>query len=82
MHHYGEKFTTSKVYGDTFEIQCTNHVSGAVITLSGPVRGVFESGEEVMDEGFAHHLGIKFAHFLKQNLMGGPAASTPRQARA
>ncbi len=76
MHHYGEAFTTSRVYGDTFEIQCANHITGAVLTLSGPVHGVFESGEEVMDEHFAHDLGMKLAHFLRQNLMGGPAAST------
>ena len=80
MHHYGEEFTTSRVYGDTFEIQCANHVTGAVLTLSGPVRGVFESGKEVMDERFAHALGTKLAHFLRQNLMGGPSVLTRRRA--
>jgi hypothetical protein len=73
MHHYGEEFTTSMIYGDRFEIQCRNHVTGAVLTLSGPVKGAFESGNEVMDESFARDLGIKLARFLKQSLMGGPA---------
>ena len=82
MHHYGEKSTTSTVYGDTFEIQCKNQITGAVLTLSGPVRGVFESGNEVMDEPFAQALGMKLARFLRENLMGGPAPATRRQVSA
>jgi hypothetical protein len=78
MHHYGEAFTTSTVGDYTFEIQCTNHVTGAVLTLSGPVRGVFESGNELVDEQFAQALGTKLAQFLRQNLTGGSTVPSRR----
>ena len=70
MHHFGEQYTKAKADGKTFEIQCTNHVTGAIVKLSGPVRGVFEAGNEVMDQDFAHNLGMKLARFLRENLMG------------
>ena len=81
MHHYGEAFTTSTIDENNFEIQCTNHVTGAVLTLSGPVRGVFESGDEAMDEGFAHAFGIRLAQFLRQNLTGGTKVPARRPAK-
>jgi len=76
MHHYGEAFTTAKVEGNSFKIQCTNHVTGAVVTLSGPVQGVFEASDEEVDLPFANNLARKLAHFLRENLMGGPKVSS------
>ncbi len=80
MHHYGEKYTRSTVGGGVFEIQCENHVTGAVVTLSGPVDGVFEREGDVIDEATAEQLGRRLAAFLRENLRG-PAATTPRRAR-
>jgi hypothetical protein len=36
----------------------------------------------VMDHGFAHALGMKLAHFLRENLRGGPAAPVRRRVNA
>jgi hypothetical protein len=79
MHHYGEKYTRSRVARGVFEIQCRNHVTGAVVTLSGPVRGVFETDGGIVDEATAQELGRRLAEFLREN-MRGPASSAPREA--
>jgi hypothetical protein len=68
MHHFGEEFTRSRIRGQNFEIECRNHVTGAVVKISGPVQGVLEDEGEVIDQTFVEDLGRKFAHFLKDNL--------------
>lgn len=69
MHHYGEDFTRSRIIGSRFEIQCRNHVTGAVITLSGPTEGLLENGDDRVDDLFVDELGRKLVHFLRENLI-------------
>lgn len=71
MHHYGESFTKAEVdkLKSVFTITMTNHVSGAKLVLTGPIHGVFESKEKVMNQTLADDLGRRLAHFLRQTLL-------------
>lgn len=50
MHHYGETDTYVAIFANEFVFEFKNHVTGAVITLRGPLQGVFEDSGQVMDE--------------------------------
>jgi hypothetical protein len=75
MHHYGEQFVKAHVdkSKSVFNITLTNHVTGAQLSLTGPLNGVFETEEKVMDQAAAEELGRKMAHFLRDNLTSGTA---------
>ena len=68
MHHYGEDAVRAEVSEDTFKIFLQNHVTGAVITVSGPIKGIFENRTRKLNQMTAENLGRELAHFLRQNL--------------
>lgn len=68
MHHYGEDAVKVKVFQNSFQILIRNHVTGAEITISGPLEGVFENKERKLDQFGVEHLGNEFAHFLRDIL--------------
>ncbi len=71
MHHYGEDFVTAVVDKgtSTFTITLTNHVSGAQVKVMGPLSGVYETRDKVMDQASAEAFGRELAHFLRQKLL-------------
>ena len=66
MRHFGEDAVEVEVKGDEFIISFTNHVTGAKITLSGPVEGVFADPDRKMEPSDAHLLGMEIAHLLRR----------------
>jgi len=66
MHHYGEDGIRAKVDDRSFKIELRNHVTGAVITVQGPVRGAFEQPDQRMDEAAAMYVGRELAHALRE----------------
>ena len=69
MHHYGEQYVKAEVSENKFNIVIRNHVTGAEITLSGPVEGIYEAPERKLDQGNALELGREIAHFLSNYLV-------------
>ncbi len=67
-HHYGEDAVTVNVSDTTFTIVLGNHVTGAQITITGPVQGVFETRRKVMNRARAQELGQALAHFIRDVL--------------
>ena len=61
MHHYGEDGVDVTVSGGDFKIILTNHKTGAKITISGPVKGVFEDPDQVLDRQTAEEIGRDLA---------------------
>ncbi len=68
MHHYGEAAVKVELSENTFRILLQNHITGAKITVSGPIEGVFESEERKLDQMSAENLGRELAHFLREVL--------------
>ena len=70
MHHYGEQYTKAEIDKQKaqFTITLQNHVTGAKLTLTGPLMGVFESNERTVDQNAADNLGRELAHFLRRVL--------------
>lgn len=72
MHHYGEIAVKVELFDykekGTFNIILTNHLTGAEITVSGPIKGVFETEEHILDHVTAERLGREIAHTLKRVL--------------
>ena len=68
MHHYGEMAVETKIYRNTFSILLKNHLTGAKITVSGPITGVFEDKEHILDQKTAKELGREIAHVLRRVL--------------
>jgi len=65
MHHYGETATNVTILANEFVFEFTNHVTGAAITLRGPLQGVFEDSSRVMDEPTAQTIASQLAHYLR-----------------
>jgi hypothetical protein len=65
MHHYGETDTYVAILADDFVFEFRNHETGAVITLRGPLKGVFEDSVKVMDEPKARAIADQLAHYLR-----------------
>jgi hypothetical protein len=63
MNHYG-RFDV-KISDNLFEILLKNERTGAVITLSGPTRGIFRDSVRRLDQKSADEIGNKLAHYLK-----------------
>jgi hypothetical protein len=68
MHHYGEAAVQVSISQDSFKIVLSNHLTGAEITVAGPVQGVFENKEKAIDQMTAERLGNEFAHVARQIL--------------
>jgi hypothetical protein len=78
MHHYDEDAVQAWVTEDGFRIELENHVSGATITVLGPLRGVFEDPEQQMDEASAMQIGQEFAQMMR--VVTGESALQMRRA--
>lgn len=72
MHHYGEDAVGVYVSEAGFMIELRNHETGAAVMITGPVRGVFEDPERVMDHDAAFFIGRQLAHVLRE-VTGGAA---------
>ncbi len=68
MHHYGEDAVRADISAVGFTIIVKNHVTGAEITVTGPLQGVYEDASKKMDQGGAEHLGRELAHFARNIL--------------
>lgn len=70
MHHYGEDFVEALIdkATSTFTVTLTNQGTGAKIRVTGPLHGVYETKDKVMDEASAAAFGRGLAHFLSQAL--------------
>ena len=69
MHHYGEMHFKVDISGDEFVIILFNHITGAEITVSGPLEGVFEDKMRRIDEAGVENLGREIAHVLRKVLI-------------
>jgi hypothetical protein len=70
MHHYGEDGVDVIVSRRDFKIILTNHGTGAKITISGPVKGVFEDPDQVLDQQTAEEIGREIAHKFREIFVG------------
>ena len=70
MHHYGEDAVDVIVSGREFKIILTNHGTGAKITISGPVKGVFEDPDQEIDQQTAEEIGRDIAHKFRDIFVG------------
>jgi hypothetical protein len=61
-------FETSISRND-FKIILTNHITGAEITVAGPLRGVFEDELSSLDQAGVENLGREIAHLLRKVLV-------------
>jgi hypothetical protein len=68
MHHYGEDGVEAHVGKTLFTIVLTNHDSGAPVLVTGPIRGIFESSAQAMNQAKAEELGREIAHVLRRVL--------------
>jgi hypothetical protein len=66
MHHYGEDAMKVELDDSAFRIELQNHVSGAVITISGPREGVFQDSDKVMERNDAYELASEVAHLMRR----------------
>ena len=66
VHHYGEDAVNVELSESGFRIELQNHVSGAVITVSGPREGVFEDPDKVMEASDASELASEVAHLMRR----------------
>ncbi len=69
MHHFGEGAVQVEIKGFQFFIYLQNHTTGAVITISGPLTGLYEDPQRSIDQQQAQNLGYDLAHFLRQRLV-------------
>jgi hypothetical protein len=65
MHHYGEDLVFAEVSDEGFTIRIQSHDSDATINVSGPIQGVFEDPEKVVDKNAAFQIGRALAHQLR-----------------
>ncbi|HVO91931.1 MAG TPA: hypothetical protein VMT22_03775 [Terriglobales bacterium] len=70
MHHYGEDAVDVIVSGREFKIILTNHRTGAKITVSGPLKGIFEDPDQEMDQKSAEEIGRDIAHKFREVFVG------------
>jgi hypothetical protein len=70
MHHFGEDMTHGWIDGDRFVVEAKHHVTGAVVRMEGPTKGVLTNPGGVVDAGLVGNLAAEFAHFLRVNLNG------------
>jgi hypothetical protein len=68
MHHYGEAAVKVEISENNFMILLQNHITGAEITVSGPIEGIFETKDRKLDQMSAENLGRELAHFLRETL--------------
>ena len=66
MHHYG--VLRADVYSDSFSIIIKNNVTGAEITISGPIEGMFESRFRRLTTGNVQELANRVAQLFKESL--------------
>jgi hypothetical protein len=79
MHHYGEDAVRVEISKKNFNILIQNHDTGAVITVSGPLKGIFEEKDQEIDLIGAEGLGREVAHLLRKFLIkkkGAPVSGT------
>lgn len=67
-HHYGEDAVRSRMTPTHFEIEIRNHETNAVISVRGPIEGVFETRNRKMSHSEAGNLGRAIAHLLRDYL--------------
>ena len=67
--HFGEDAVEAAVLANTFTIVLRNHVSGAEITLTGPLKGMFEDPEKPLDSDSVKYLGSELAHRIREILV-------------
>ena len=67
--HFGEDAVDAAVLANTFTIVLRNHVTGAEITLTGPLKGMFEDPERALDPAFVSYLGSELAHRIREILV-------------
>jgi len=70
MHHYGEDGVDVILSRRDFKIILTNHRTGAKITISGPVKGVFEDQDQEIDQQTAEEIGREIAHKFREIFVG------------
>jgi hypothetical protein len=78
MHHYGEDGVEVIVSRRDFKIILTNHRTGAKITISGPVKGVFEDPDQEIDQQAAEEIGREIAHKFRETFAGLTVSSSRR----
>ena len=69
MHHYGEMHFKVNISRNNFKIILFNHITGAEITVSGPLKGVFEDKRRRLDQAGVENLGREIAHVLRNVLI-------------
>jgi hypothetical protein len=69
MHHYGEGAVRVEILKRNFKILIQNHDTGAVISVSGPLKGIFEDKNQKIDLIEAEALGREVAHLLRKFLV-------------
>jgi hypothetical protein len=76
MHHHGEDAVSVEVSSSGFGIELQSHVSGATVTISGPIHGVFENPNHAMDQNAAIRLGEEIAHTMRRATGEAPLRAT------
>jgi len=77
MHHYGEDGVEVSVSRRDFKIILTNHQSGAKITITGPIKGIFEDPTETMNRQAAEEIGRELAHKFREVFVALGAGMLP-----
>jgi hypothetical protein len=77
MHHYGEDGVDVILSSRDFRIILTNHKTGAKITITGPLKGIFEDPTETMDRRAAEEIGRELAHKFREVFVGVGAGMAP-----
>ena len=67
--HFGEDAVEAVVLANTFTIVLRSHVTGAQITLTGPLKGLFEDPEKALDPAYVNYLGSELAHRIREILV-------------
>jgi hypothetical protein len=75
MHHYGEDGVEVIVSRRDFKIILTHHRTGAKITISGPVKGIFEDPDQEIDQSTAQEIGRDIAHKFRELFAGAGVLS-------
>ncbi|GEM_PF-4320328 len=75
MHHYGEDGVEVIVSRREFKIILTQHRTGAKITISGPVKGIFEDPDQAIDQATAEEIGRDLAHKFREVFLGAGVLS-------
>lgn len=67
--HFGEGAVEAVVLASTFTIVLRSHVTGAQITLTGPLKGLFEDPDRALDPDSVSDLGSELAHRIREILV-------------